>query len=71
MSEITAIDCLPYYDTFDEADRAQAMKLVEQEMKTFAAKDYLEEQPVANVEFSVCNEQRIFVWIYYLLFIFF
>ncbi len=66
MSEITAIDCLPYYDTFDEADRAQAMKLVEQEMKTFAAKDYLEEQPVASVEFSVCNEQREFCLNYYL-----
>lgn len=56
MSETTAIDCLPYYDTFDESDRAQAMKLVEQEMKTFAAKDYLEDQPMAGVEFAVCSE---------------
>jgi hypothetical protein len=55
MSETTAIDCLPYYDTFDESDRAQAMKLVEQEMKTFAAKDYLEDQPISSVEFAVCS----------------
>jgi hypothetical protein len=54
MTDTIAIDCLPYYDTFQESDRAQAVKLVEQEMKTFAAKDYLEDhEPMAAIEFSV------------------
>ena len=68
MSESTAIDCLPYYDTFEELDRAQAMKLVEQEMKTFAAKDYLEDHPIATIEFSVRGKLELIYYYYFLFF---
>jgi pre-mRNA-splicing factor SPF27 len=52
----TLLDALPYVDEFDEKLRKQAQLLVEQEMKTFVPKNYLEHLPVVELHFKPWSE---------------
>jgi hypothetical protein len=47
------VDALAYVDEFDEKAQKQAQLLVEQEMKTFVPKNYLEHMPIAELHFTV------------------
>lgn len=56
------VDALAYVDEFDEKEKERAQLLVEQEMKTFVPKNYLEHMPIAELHFTVNYSNIIFVF---------